>query len=137
MKGLVFAPTMASPPCSGTRWWRRWWSAAPRCAAWSRAGMWPSTRCSPAGCAALPPCPPCSQGLEQECLNTAEGCLAPGGLLGYHRELPGGMGTEFVNFHPSSALTASVFAPGLAPAATLPPPDSGTVVPTSSSRRAV
>lgn len=43
-----------------------------------------------------PPCLPCSQGLEQGCLNTAEGCLAPGGLLGYHRDLPGGMGTEMV-----------------------------------------
>lgn len=42
----------------------------------------------------------------------------------------------FVNFHPSSALTASVFAPGLGPTVTLPPPDFGTVVPTSSARRA-
>jgi L-iditol 2-dehydrogenase len=47
-----------------------------------------------------PPCKPCAQGLENGCERTADGCLAAGQMLGYQRELPGGMGTELVA-HPS------------------------------------
>jgi L-iditol 2-dehydrogenase len=43
-----------------------------------------------------PACKPCAGGMENGCENTAEGCLAPGQMLGYHRDLPGGMGTEMV-----------------------------------------
>lgn len=39
----------------------------------------------------LPPCPRCREGEEGLCENVAEGSLAPG-MLGYHRELPGGWG---------------------------------------------
>ncbi len=42
------------------------------------------------------PCGPCSRGMENGCERTAEGCLAPGQMIGFHRELPGGMGTELV-----------------------------------------
>jgi len=37
----------------------------------------------------LDPCPHCARGEEGLCQNVAEGTLAPG-MLGYHRELPGG-----------------------------------------------
>ncbi len=37
----------------------------------------------------LDPCPLCARGEEGLCQNVAEGALAPG-MLGYHRELPGG-----------------------------------------------
>ena len=47
-----------------------------------------------------PPCRPCASGQENGCEHTAEGCLAPGQLIGYQRDLPGGMGTEMVA-HPS------------------------------------
>jgi threonine dehydrogenase-like Zn-dependent dehydrogenase len=43
-----------------------------------------------------PQCAPCAQGHENGCEKTAAGCLAPGMLIGFHRELPGGMGTEMV-----------------------------------------
>ena len=42
------------------------------------------------------PCRACAAGEEQGCLHVAEGCLAPGMMIGYHRDLPGGMGTEMV-----------------------------------------
>ena len=41
-----------------------------------------------------PPCAACASGNENGCERTAEGCLAPGMLIGFHRDLPGGMGTE-------------------------------------------
>ncbi|MDC0709104.1 zinc-binding dehydrogenase [Stigmatella sp. ncwal1] len=47
-----------------------------------------------------PPCKPCAAGLENGCERTADGCLAAGQMLGYQRDLPGGMGTEMVG-HPS------------------------------------
>lgn len=43
-----------------------------------------------------PPCRPCARGQENGCELTAEGCLAPGQMIGFHRDLPGGMGTELV-----------------------------------------
>jgi len=42
------------------------------------------------------PCPPCAAGRENGCEQTAEGHLAPGLMLGYHRDLPGGMGERMV-----------------------------------------
>src|SRR5690606_847874 len=42
------------------------------------------------------PCRPCAQGMEGACERPAEGCLAPGLMLGFHADLPGGMGTELV-----------------------------------------
>jgi threonine dehydrogenase-like Zn-dependent dehydrogenase len=47
-----------------------------------------------------PPCKPCAAGQENGCERTAEGCLAPGQMIGFQRDLPGGMGTEMVA-HPS------------------------------------
>jgi threonine dehydrogenase-like Zn-dependent dehydrogenase len=47
-----------------------------------------------------PPCKPCASGQENGCERTAEGCLAPGQMLGFQKDLPGGMGTEMVA-HPS------------------------------------
>lgn len=44
----------------------------------------------------LTPCRACAGGMENGCENTAEGHLAPGQMIGYHRDLPGGMGTELV-----------------------------------------
>jgi len=38
----------------------------------------------------LPPCPACARGDEALCHNTAEGSLAPGGMLGYSQDFPGG-----------------------------------------------
>lgn len=42
------------------------------------------------------PCKRCSEGLEGGCEHVAEGCLAPGSMIGFHRDLPGGMGSELV-----------------------------------------
>lgn len=47
-----------------------------------------------------PPCKPCAAGQENGCEHTAEGCLAPGQMMGFQKQLPGGMGTEMVA-HPS------------------------------------
>ncbi len=47
-----------------------------------------------------PACKPCAAGQENGCEHTAEGCLAAGLMLGFHKDLPGGMGTEMVA-HPS------------------------------------
>jgi len=47
-----------------------------------------------------PPCKPCAAGQENGCEHTAEGCLAPGQMIGFQKDLPGGMGTEMVA-HPS------------------------------------
>jgi L-iditol 2-dehydrogenase len=46
-----------------------------------------------------PPCVACARGEENGCENTAEGCLAPGQMIGFHRDLPGGMGEELVAHH--------------------------------------
>ena len=43
-----------------------------------------------------PPCAACATGRENGCEQTAEGHLAPGLMLGYHRDLPGGMGERMV-----------------------------------------
>ncbi|MBX5481917.1 MAG: alcohol dehydrogenase catalytic domain-containing protein [Myxococcaceae bacterium] len=43
-----------------------------------------------------PPCIPCERGNEAGCERTAEGCFAPGSMIGFCRELPGGMGEELV-----------------------------------------
>ena len=47
-----------------------------------------------------PLCKPCAAGQENGCERTADGCLAAGQMLGYQKDLPGGMGTEMVA-HPS------------------------------------
>jgi L-iditol 2-dehydrogenase len=41
-------------------------------------------------------CVACDAGALCACERMAEGCLAPGMLIGFHRELPGGMGRELV-----------------------------------------
>lgn len=41
-------------------------------------------------------CVACAKGMENGCERVSEGCLAPGQLIGFHRDLPGGMGTELV-----------------------------------------
>ncbi|MDQ3262341.1 MAG: zinc-binding dehydrogenase [Myxococcota bacterium] len=41
-------------------------------------------------------CVACARGQENGCERVAEGCLAPGQMLGFHRDLPGGMGSEMV-----------------------------------------
>jgi threonine dehydrogenase-like Zn-dependent dehydrogenase len=46
------------------------------------------------------PCAPCTGGQENGCEMSAEGHLAPGMMLGYHRDLPGAMGERMVA-HPS------------------------------------
>lgn len=46
-----------------------------------------------------PPCVPCQRGNESGCERTAEGCLSAGSMIGYCRDLPGGMGEEFVAHH--------------------------------------
>ena len=45
------------------------------------------------------PCAPCASGRENGCEQSAEGHLAPGLMLGYHRDLPGGMGERMVAHH--------------------------------------
>ena len=47
-----------------------------------------------------PPCKPCAADQENGCERIADGCVAAGQMLGYQRDLPGGMGTELVA-HPS------------------------------------
>ncbi|MBC7318883.1 zinc-binding dehydrogenase [Candidatus Bipolaricaulota bacterium] len=47
----------------------------------------------------LPPCPACEKGEDALCQNVAEGNLAPG-MLGYHRDLPGGWAERLV-VHPA------------------------------------
>jgi L-iditol 2-dehydrogenase len=46
-----------------------------------------------------PPCPACACGAENGCERVAEGCLAPGQMIGFQRDLPGGMGEELVAHH--------------------------------------
>jgi threonine dehydrogenase-like Zn-dependent dehydrogenase len=46
--------------------------------------------------AVTPACNACARGDENGCERTAEGCLAPGMLIGFHRDLPGGFGDEMV-----------------------------------------
>lgn len=60
-----------------------------------RAAINPLLACRERG---LPPCWACAQGEEALCQNVAEGGLAPG-MLGYHRDLPGGWGERIV-VHP-------------------------------------
>jgi threonine dehydrogenase-like Zn-dependent dehydrogenase len=45
-------------------------------------------------------CKPCASAQENGCEHTAEGHLAPGLMLGFHRDLPGGMGEQMMA-HPS------------------------------------
>ena len=47
-------------------------------------------------CRGLPPCPACAQGHTALCHRFAEGALAPGMLLGYCRDLPGGWAERMV-----------------------------------------
>ena len=54
----------------------------------TRVAVNPLLTCADRG---LPPCPACQRGEEPLCLNVAEGALAPG-MIGYHRDLPGGFG---------------------------------------------
>jgi L-iditol 2-dehydrogenase len=49
--------------------------------------------------AVTPPCDACARGDENGCERTAEGCLAPGMLIGFHKDLPGGFGGEMVAHH--------------------------------------
>jgi len=58
----------------------------------SRVAVNPLLACADRG---LDPCPACRRGEEGLCRNVAEGRLAPG-MLGYHRELPGGWGERVV-----------------------------------------
>lgn len=51
-----------------------------------------------------PPCHACAAGQENGCECLAEGCLAPGQMIGFQRELPGGFGTSMVA-HPSQLYT--------------------------------
>ena len=44
----------------------------------------------------LDPCPACAQGLPALCLHAADGDLAPGMLIGYCRDLPGGWSTAML-----------------------------------------
>lgn len=43
-----------------------------------------------------PACTSCQRGNEAGCERTSEGCLSPGSMLGFCRDLPGGMGDAFV-----------------------------------------
>ncbi len=54
----------------------------------TRVAVNPLLACAEKG---LDPCPACQRGEEGLCENLAEGALAPG-MLGYHKELPGGWG---------------------------------------------
>lgn len=45
-------------------------------------------------------CKPCAAAQENGCEHTAEGHLAPGLMLGFHRDLPGGMGEQLLA-HPT------------------------------------
>ena len=62
-----------------------------------RAAINPLLTCRERG---LPLCPACEKGEDALCQNVAEGNLAPGMMLGYHRDLPGGWGERIV-VHPS------------------------------------
>lgn len=42
------------------------------------------------------PCAQCAVGRESGCERTAEGCLSPGLMIGFSKDLPGGIGTELV-----------------------------------------
>jgi L-iditol 2-dehydrogenase len=42
------------------------------------------------------PCKPCSLGLEGCCDRFAEGCHAPGTMIGFHKDFPGGFSDELV-----------------------------------------
>ena len=57
-----------------------------------RAAVNPLLTCRERG---LPLCPACEKGEDALCQNVAEGNLAPG-MLGYHRDLPGGWGERIV-----------------------------------------
>ncbi len=46
-----------------------------------------------------PPCRACRKGAFSACEKMAEGCLAPGMLIGFHRDLPGGMAPHSVAHH--------------------------------------
>lgn len=61
-----------------------------------RAAINPLLTCRERG---LPLCPACENGEDALCQNVAAGNLAPG-MLGYHRDLPGGWGERIV-VHPS------------------------------------
>ncbi|MGQ9700651.1 MAG: zinc-dependent alcohol dehydrogenase [Candidatus Bipolaricaulaceae bacterium] len=60
-----------------------------------RAAINPLLACRERG---LPPCPACAQGEDALCQNVAEGEIAPG-MLGYHRDFPGGWSEKIV-VHP-------------------------------------
>lgn len=62
----------------------------------TRAAINPLLTCRERG---LPLCPACEKGEDALCQNVAEGNLAPG-MLGYHRDLPGGWAERLV-VHPS------------------------------------
>ncbi len=61
----------------------------------TRVAVNPLLACAERG---LAPCPACQRGEEGLCQNVAEGGLAPG-MIGYHRELPGGW-SEYVLARP-------------------------------------
>ncbi len=63
-----------------------------------RAAINPLLACRERG---LPLCPACENGEDALCQNVAEGNLAPG-MLGYHRDLPGGW-AEHIVVHPARA----------------------------------
>jgi len=57
----------------------------------------------------LEPCPACQRGEEGLCQNVAEGALAPG-MLGYHKELPGGW-SEYVLARPGRLVEVPAAVP--------------------------
>ena len=58
----------------------------------TRVAVNPLLACAERG---LDPCPACARGEDGLCRNVAEGALAPG-MLGYHKDLPGGWGEYLV-----------------------------------------
>lgn len=72
----------------------------------ARAAINPLLACRERG---LPPCWACAQDEEALCQNVAEGGLAPG-MLGYHRDLPGGW-AETIVVHPAKVYPLSADVP--------------------------
>ncbi len=72
----------------------------------TRVAVNPLLACAERG---LAPCPACQRGEEGLCENVAEGALAPG-MLGYHKELPGGWG-EYVLARPERLVEVPAAVP--------------------------
>ncbi len=72
----------------------------------TRVAVNPLLACAERG---LEPCTACQRGEEGLCQNVAEGALAPG-MLGYHKELPGGWG-EYVLARPERLVEVPAAVP--------------------------